>query len=107
MDLSANGPVTIAQDVATTIGTKYLVSLDANNNGCGSTVNRTATVQATGGILLHFGHANGPRNAWDKVRYLFRATSNLTTISIASTDPSSCGVIVDNIQMIALNKCKI
>jgi hypothetical protein len=109
MDLSSSGPVTISQVVPTTIGQRYVVSFQLNDNSCGSpTTTRTGKIVATGAQPLAFGHKAGFQSAnpspWTEVKYYFFATGSMTTISISSTDPSSCGPIVDQITMFATNE---
>ena len=96
MDLSSTGPVTISQVVPTTLGKRYVVSFQLNDNSCNSPETyRTGSIVATGATPLSFGHKGGfqspnPSN-WTEVKYYFFATRAMTTVSISSTDASSCG----------------
>lgn len=97
MDLSSTGPVTISQIVRTTIGQQYVVSFQLNDNSCNSPgTTRTGSIVATGANSFSFGHKGGFQSAspsqWTKVKYYFNATSAMTTVSISSTDASSCGM---------------
>ena len=123
MDLSSTGPVTISQIVRTTIGQRYIVSFQLNDNSCGSPeTTRTGSIVATGAQPLSFGHKGGFQSAlpsqWTEVKYYFVATGAMTTVSISSTDASSCGMflylilnltrigpVVDKISMRLANKC--
>jgi len=109
MDLSSSGPVTISQVVPTTVGQRYVVSFQLNDNSCNSpTTTRTGSIVATGAQPLSFGHKSGFQSAspqpWTEVKYYFFATAAQTTVSIRSTDPSSCGPVVDQITMFATNE---
>jgi hypothetical protein len=104
MDLSSTGPVTISQVVPTIIDSRYVVSFQLNDNSCGSPgTTRNGFIVATGAQPLSFGHKGGfqsqnPSN-WTEVKYYFFATTAKTTVSIKSTDGSSCGPVIDRIQM--------
>jgi hypothetical protein len=103
MDLSSTGPLSICQDVTTVIGNYYFISMDVNDNDkCGSKAFKRASIIATGGTNRTFGHKGGPLNEWKQVDYFFKATRKTSKITITSLEPSSCGVIVDNIKMVHL-----
>jgi hypothetical protein len=101
MDLSSVGPVTISQIVPTVVGQRYTVSFALNDNSCGSpNTTRKGSISATGASALDFGHKGGASTPWTKVIFEFLATKAQTTISVKSTDASSCGPVVDNFIMV-------
>ncbi|MEU9126467.1 choice-of-anchor C family protein, partial [Streptomyces sp. NPDC048506] len=103
-DLPAPASGAIAQTLDTTSGRPYTVTFYlAGNPNCAPTV-KTMTVQA-GKVTRSFsaditGHSPSDMG-WRLETVLFTATSDRTTLRLASTtDPNStCGPVIDNVQV--------
>jgi choice-of-anchor C domain-containing protein len=103
VDMNGASPGALTQVVATTANVDYVVTFYlAGNPDCGSTT-KTLTVGATGGApgTYSFSTAGTSRTAmgWSAATYSFTATSDSTTLTIASTTPGACGPALDQVSL--------
>ena len=103
IDLSGDGPGTISQALATTIGNTYTVTFDLSGNpACGPAI-KTMTVSATGGSTAPFTYDISVAGntltdmKWVSRTYSFVATVTTTTLTLTSTTDGICGPAIDNI----------
>lgn len=105
IDLSGQGPGTISQAFATTVGNTYTVTFDLSGNpACGPAV-KTGTVSATGGSTDTFSYDIGAAGTtlsnmqWVVKTYAFVATATTTTLTFTSTTATTCGPALDNVDV--------
>ena len=103
IDLSGDGPGTISQALATTIGNTYTVSFDLSGNpACGPAI-KTLIVNATGGSADPFTYDISVAGntltdmKWASRTYSFVATVTTSTLTLTSTTEGICGPAIDNI----------
>jgi hypothetical protein len=99
MDLSAEEPYSISQDIPTVSWRRYVLTFHINKNKACEDVDRTGEYQIGGGSKIAFTHYQGVTD-WVKIRKSFRASSISTTLTIGGTGTGSCGVVIDNVRVV-------
>ena len=102
MDLNPNEPAIIAQDLILVVGRSYNLTFWVNSNPCGPAL-KTGTVSITSVPTMNFDHQSG--SAWKRVSAVFTASKAQSTIYVAGTSPSSCGIVVDAFSLVNAFKC--
>jgi choice-of-anchor C domain-containing protein len=106
LDMSGNGPGSIAQTVNTTAGETYQLSFwEAGNTDGGSTVKSlSAIVNGTqiGDALFDDTGKSRSNMGWQQYSYDFTSSGGPTTISFQSNEPSPWGPALDNVSLQAV-----
>jgi peptidoglycan hydrolase-like amidase len=98
MDLSAEEPYSISQDIPTVSGTKYVLTFYVNKNKVCDDADRTGEFQVGGQSKISFIHNKG-LNEWFKITQYFTAASESTSLTFTGTGSGSCGAVIDNVGM--------
>lgn len=93
MDLNANQPYTLGQNVTLIVGRAYTLSFKLNRNIYGA-LNATGFVRATGSPAASFLYLKGYKG-WATVTYPFVASAVNTLVEVGSTTTGSCGPVID------------
>lgn len=107
IDLSGNGPGSIAQTFDTIIGQRYLVTFALAGNPDNGPVTKTLLTTASGNATQSdiFTVAPGTLRSnlgWQTFRYIFTATGGSTTLTFASGTQTAFGPALDNVTVSAI-----
>jgi choice-of-anchor C domain-containing protein len=109
VDLSGNGPGTIAQTFTTTPGTTYSVTYSLAGNPDSGPALKTGRAQIDGQDFqdLSFNTTGKTRANMGYVgrQFTFVAVNSTTTLSFTSTTATAAGPVVDNVQVQACKTC--
>lgn len=106
LDMSGNGPGSIAQTVNTTAGEKYQLSFwEAGNTDGGSTVKSLSAIvngnQIGDALFNDTGKSRG-NMGWQQYSYDFVSSGGPTTITFQSNEQSPWGPTLDNVSLKAV-----
>jgi hypothetical protein len=101
MDLSADEPYSITQDIPTVSGKRYNLTFYLNKNQACADADRTGYYQIGRESKISFIHAKGLKK-WVKIQKSFIASSNCS-LTIGSTSEGSCGPVLDNVSVVKVD----
>ena len=104
LDLNADTPYSISQNVSLIVGLAYELSFMIADNYCGIKVNpnSTGTVYVTGNnanVFYHNPTDSGYSKRWVPVKYRFFAKVPNSVVTLSSTTSGPCGVIIDAVEL--------